>query len=166
MRRNHTTICMYLGRYILFAYLRRLVCAHASWFTSGLYEVLLFSECDSRAHENRYKLKKKISLHKHWPQYENIIGQSLVKPQKALSLLLNIKLAVMNISIKAMDQNENWFLYLKTEISRRKNGIFVLLHIRAVIRNSTYEEFYLRSKVELREHLTQWPHMYAKYERK
>jgi hypothetical protein len=32
--------------------------AHTSCFTSGLHEVLLFSESQRRAQENRYKLKK------------------------------------------------------------------------------------------------------------
>jgi hypothetical protein len=45
-----------------------------------------------------------------------------------------------------MDQNDNGVFYLKTDGTKIKDGIFVRLHIRAVLRDSAFEE--ILSEVE------------------
>lgn len=115
MWRNRTTICTLLR--IVFRMIH-IICISLNVLTLLVLHLgYMKYSCFLKVRGERRKIvtnwKKKIHFHKHWPQDKNVISQPLINPQKSLLLLLNIKLAVMNISIKTMDQNGNGFLYLK-----------------------------------------------------
>ena len=99
----------------------------------------VFWEWDSRAWSLQYSRKDGPARKSLEPGIMNVENQPLVQPSKILLLSMHLKLVLVKYFVKAMNQEEAAFTYLREKVPRlseakSKEGIFIGPQIRDLIK--------------------------------